>query len=76
MYFCLRQRHRHTQHPPVATGGDAYGDQDGAVHHLSGFSYAFVAGIEQQVGCFLQWAMTPGIKALIELLRAAADLGG
>jgi hypothetical protein len=76
MYFCLRQRHRHTQHPPVATGGDAHGDQDGAVHHLPSFSYAFVAGIEQQVGCFLQRAMTPGIKPLIELLRAAADLRG
>lgn len=75
VHFGLGQRDRYTKHSSVAAGGDAHGDQHCAVHYLAGFSHALLARIQQQVGCFLQRTITPSIKALVELLRAATDLG-
>jgi hypothetical protein len=75
VHFGLRQRNRNTQHPSVPTGGDAHGHQYGAVHHLASFSNAFIARIQQHIGCLIQWAIAPGVKPNVELLRAAADLG-
>ena len=65
-----------TRRWPVAAGRDTHGHQHGAVHYLAGFPYTLVARIEQQVRRFFQRTIAPGVKASIELLRAATDLGG
>jgi hypothetical protein len=76
MDFGLGKSDRHAQHAPLAVGGDADRDQDGAVDHAAGFADPFVAGIEEDIGGFAQRAFPPGGEGFVELLGYAADLCG
>ena len=72
MNLCLGQGYRHPQHAPVAAGCDTHGYQHNAIYDLPALAHPLIAGIEQHVGRFIQWAGTPSLQACIELLRAAA----
>jgi hypothetical protein len=59
----LGQGHRHAQHPAMTIPGDANRHQHGAVNQPSAFAHPLVAGIEKDIGCFVQRPLTPDGKA-------------
>lgn len=60
----------------LPAGGDAQGDQDGAVEQLAGLADFFVTGVEDHIRAGSQRAGAPVGQGGVELGGAVADLGG
>ena len=59
-----------------ACGGNAHGDEDGAVAELAVVADFFVAGVADQIGAGTQGPVAPFLEFGVEEFGAVADLGG
>ena len=76
MDFGLTEGDADAQDDPLACGGDAQGDEDGAVAELAVMADFFVPGIEDQIGELTQRAVAPFLEFGVQEFGAVADLGG
>ena len=76
VHFGFTERDTHAEDDPLAFGGDAQGDEDGAVAELAVVADFFVAGIQDQIGTGTQRAVAPFLKFGVEEFGTVADLGG
>ena len=60
----------------LANGGDAHGDEDGAVAKLAVVADFFVAGVKDQIGAGTQGTVAPFLEFCVEEFGAVADLDG
>src|SRR5258708_8280478 len=72
--LCFGERDRYAQYPTMTFIGDADGNQTGAVEQTATVTNALIAGIEVEVGSFVQRALAPYRKPRIELFGGTADL--
>ena len=59
MHFGLTEGDTHTEDDALACGGDAQGDEDGAVAELAVVADFFIAGVEHQIGTRSQGPVAP-----------------
>jgi hypothetical protein len=59
VHLCLGKRHRYAQHPAMAGGGYADGDQYRAIDDLSRFANTLIASIQEDIGRLLERALPP-----------------
>ena len=76
MHFGLTEGDAHAQDDPLACGGDAQGDEDGAVAELAVVADFFLAGVEHQIGTRSQGPVAPLLEFGVQEFGAVADLGG
>ncbi len=74
--FGFTERDTHAEDDPLAFGGDAQGDEDGAVAELAVVADFFVTGIEDQIGTGTQRAGAPFLQFGVQEFGTVADLGG